>query len=444
MVIILFIFKDLLVLYNINMLHLDYLMISNGGCDPFHYIRGTGGLGYKPSPPFMHGLGYSHDWMDGSGFHGGMVFKHINTGKLTEENLQKYNEQKEETNEFGDFIPKVAKDKLSTTEEKFKYFNNQLGDLKRLERDDPINKDEYRGIRKEIKKILKEPEYKGLVKKDYPVLKGSEGEESYLYNQHHKEAIKSEKDPSKVYYERGNISEKDITDFDEETGILRNLDRDKYQAYDSKDIDAFNDNFIKAILAPLGKTPYGHKYIDKKKLDKNDKDYLRKEYLSNFPIDVIKGDTIWELKSYKNKLGDSGKQVLNKTKIIGTDKFPIKYMKDNNGEIKIKNIYYKHPVTRELIPAFPDNTKGYNYYWMFNNKDKLGYTNPLHNKNFSVVKVLNKENTYLGKWEDKIKRKNKDGVIIGEDILINNEDIHKFPSRYSYEFNKKMMREKKK
>ena len=68
MVIILFIFKDLLVLYNINMLHLDYLMISNGGCDPFHYIKGNGGLGYKPSAHFMHGLGYSHDWMDGSGF----------------------------------------------------------------------------------------------------------------------------------------------------------------------------------------------------------------------------------------------------------------------------------------------------------------------------------------------------------------------------------------
>lgn len=50
------------------MLHLDYLMISNGGCDPYHYIRGTGGLGYKPSPPFMHGLGYSHEWIDGSGF----------------------------------------------------------------------------------------------------------------------------------------------------------------------------------------------------------------------------------------------------------------------------------------------------------------------------------------------------------------------------------------
>jgi hypothetical protein len=48
--------------------HLDYLMISNGGCDPFHYIKGNGGLGYKPSPPFMHGLGYDYNLIDGSGF----------------------------------------------------------------------------------------------------------------------------------------------------------------------------------------------------------------------------------------------------------------------------------------------------------------------------------------------------------------------------------------
>jgi hypothetical protein len=48
--------------------HLDYLMISNGGCDPFHYMKGRGGLGYKPSPPFMHGLGYDYNLMDGGGY----------------------------------------------------------------------------------------------------------------------------------------------------------------------------------------------------------------------------------------------------------------------------------------------------------------------------------------------------------------------------------------
>ena len=55
------------------MLHLDYLMISNGGCDPFHYLKGRGGLGYKPSPPYMHGLGYDYNLIDGGGFKGGTI-----------------------------------------------------------------------------------------------------------------------------------------------------------------------------------------------------------------------------------------------------------------------------------------------------------------------------------------------------------------------------------
>jgi len=37
--------------------HLDYLMIGNGGCDPFHYMTGNGGLGYKPHEPYIHGVG---------------------------------------------------------------------------------------------------------------------------------------------------------------------------------------------------------------------------------------------------------------------------------------------------------------------------------------------------------------------------------------------------
>ena len=45
-------------------------MISNGGCDPFHYLKGRGGLGYKPSPPFMHGLGYDYNFIDGMGIKG--------------------------------------------------------------------------------------------------------------------------------------------------------------------------------------------------------------------------------------------------------------------------------------------------------------------------------------------------------------------------------------
>ena len=37
--------------------HLDDLMIINGGCDPYHYLKGHGGLGYKPSQHYPHGVG---------------------------------------------------------------------------------------------------------------------------------------------------------------------------------------------------------------------------------------------------------------------------------------------------------------------------------------------------------------------------------------------------
>ena len=48
--------------------HLDYLMISNGGCDPFHYLKGNGALGYKPHEPYIHGVGRSYEMVSGRGF----------------------------------------------------------------------------------------------------------------------------------------------------------------------------------------------------------------------------------------------------------------------------------------------------------------------------------------------------------------------------------------
>jgi len=428
-------------------------MINNGGCDPFHYIKGNGGLGYKPNAHYMHGLGYDYyNNIDGSGFSrmiGGMARKDIMTGKLTDEQLEAYNEKVPEDQritEFDKFIDEVDKDKTVSNKDKFKYFNNQLGDLERLKIDDPLREDEYQDVINKIEEKLEKSKYKNFVKKEYPLLIGRHGEENYLFNQHHKEAEDKTSDPLKVHFMRGNISEKDIIDFDEETGILRNLDKDKSETYDSKDLDAYNDDFIKAIVAPYGITWSGHKYVNKNKLMDNDKKHLIEYFLSNFPIDGIKGNTIWELKSYSDLLGtNEQKQRLNETKIKGTVEFPIRYMKDKNGEIKLKNIYYRNNNTGKLVEAFKDKKNGYNYLWMFSNKDKIGYVNPLSNKNFHVERLVPGKEIYQGIWnkDEKIERKNK-GKIVGYDVLIDNEDIHKFPSRYSYEFNKKMMKEKKK
>jgi hypothetical protein len=73
---------------------MDYLMINNGGCDPFHYIRGKGGLGYKPSPPFMHGLGYDYNLIDGMGIKGGTFNRDYNeVQELAELDPEEENEE---------------------------------------------------------------------------------------------------------------------------------------------------------------------------------------------------------------------------------------------------------------------------------------------------------------------------------------------------------------
>ena len=69
------------------MKHLDYLMINNGGCDPFHYLKGNGALGYKPSPPFMHGLGYDYNLIDGGGFNSYKIDKSYLEGKGWDEDF---------------------------------------------------------------------------------------------------------------------------------------------------------------------------------------------------------------------------------------------------------------------------------------------------------------------------------------------------------------------
>jgi hypothetical protein len=97
------------------MLHLDYLMISNGGCDPFHYLQGRGGLGYKPSHPYMHGLGYDYNFIDGCGIIGG--------GREKKTNRYFYSPDEE--------IEKIVKPK-----ELFRVLNLNINDI---EEDDPAN-----------------------------------------------------------------------------------------------------------------------------------------------------------------------------------------------------------------------------------------------------------------------------------------------------------------
>ena len=51
--------------------------------------------------------------------------------------------------------------------------------------------------------------------------------------------------------ERGNIFEEDVYTYDDENNILRNLDKDKTNAYNTKDLEPYSDHFLNYIIKIL-------------------------------------------------------------------------------------------------------------------------------------------------------------------------------------------------
>jgi len=121
------------------MLHLDFLMINNGGCDPFHYIKGNGGLGYKPNAHYMHGLGYDYyNNIDGSGFPrmiGGVIsneeevrerIKELQSEKELEGQMDKIRKGISEIENNKYYDPDEEKKDLETLRELWEQANNKL------------------------------------------------------------------------------------------------------------------------------------------------------------------------------------------------------------------------------------------------------------------------------------------------------------------------------
>ena len=427
--------------------HLDYLMISNGGCDPFHYLKGRGGLGYKPSPPYMHGLGYDYNLIDGGGFgmKGGMVYKSAETGKLTHELIP--NEDKE----FDELIDEIE-DSNNSDEKKFNWYIKELGDLNdELTNvgNTPEDLEDTEKMIVKIQDILKAPKYQVFQPKDYP-----EHTINPMFQTYQEQAekditanpnlIEDEVGKPKLSYgekvklHRGNLSEDDIIKFDIDTGILRNIDRDKSFAYDTKELDPYTDEFIKAVLldSQTGLTKVLKKpWINKASVKDEDLEWLVKYHLSKVPVDAVKDGTIWELKSYSKPINKSTSlQSMTQTKIRGTNEFKMKLMKDANGDYRIKNLYYGST----NIPMFKERPEGYKYYWLLSNKDKIGYVNPFKTKAFLNEKqaTYTKEpNTYKAKWDK--------NLVNGDNIYLSNEDFLKYPKSYSKNFDKIIKKYKK-
>ena len=158
------------------------------------------------------------------------------------------------------------------------------------------------------------------------------------------------------------------------------------------------------------------------------KKVLRDNFLQYYPIDGIKNNTLWELKSYKTPTKNDKTQELQPTKIKGYKQYQIRYKQNNEGDWVVDNIYD----TIYKMNTLPERQNGYKYHWGFNNKDGIANTNPLKSPNFIPIPVKSKSTGeikyYTGDWKQNVTKYNKPF------IQINNSELSREPSRYSKKY----------
>lgn len=442
----------IILIYYIMIKTIDDIMYISDNNNPFKHglLYGKGGLGYKPTPYNMIG-----------GMIGGMAKQNIDTGRIDHELFEKYG-----VDNMEDLIDHVMRSNL-TDKEKYNFLLKEgtdiMIDLKEkaditnnteLKKDVENNTDKIVNLLNDYKKsdYIKTDEQKKLLK----LLKKNNIDDNI--NNHFNtsfEEAKNIKDNFKDQnIERGNIVEDDIT---KNKLILDIIDDDNTPAYNTKDLHAYNMDFINALIKLERGDPNLVNILDVDKLPQPFKDNLYDKYLQYIPVDIVKGNTIWEIKSFTNKLlQKNGSQDMSETKIKGFEnnfwtnvnkslgdgfsiksspyKYDIKY-KNIDGNKKIDNIYFKinSPVSyygkrtkmsfNFDIPIFKQNLGGYNYHWLYDNKDKIGFINPLKKDNFEKLESqLNNPDTKIDSKGKKI-------------LKVNNNDIRILPYSYSKTLN---------
>jgi len=486
--------------------HLDYLMLDNGGCDPFHYMSGNGGLGYKPHEPYIHGVGSgfnsyknkfntkhhfpkdkSHTLIELSKITGydkdglqtiynkgigayhtnpqsvrpqvkspeqwamarvyaainpkskasrvdkSHLIKHMRGGMAgidpddpekiflgTHRFIDSDNNTLDVNDDIIERIGELAAKKDPEINNKIKDFiaNEiiELEDIKNAQNQDVVEKyrTEYIKILKEMN--VKKPEYNKLIDK----IEDENLETDTLYSQADKRSIND--------FDRGNKTEDII---DENPQILSKIDGDNSKAYNTKKVNApyYNPEFIQTLKDI---------YKDKKPKEKF-KDWVEKEYLQFVPVDAMKQNTIWELKSHKDNKKDF--QPYSKTKIEGYRNpnegvnYEILFMDNNKNPNKkmLKNIYFSHE--GKSTPVLVDNPKGYNYLTLFNNQDSRSYYNAMVDKKLETDNLVKDELELLlavklaskdGIAKDTFDRKKVKGRLeaLGLDEFEVNDEIH--------------------
>jgi hypothetical protein len=302
----------------------------------------------------------------------------------------------------------------------------QVGDLKELYKVSDITETDKEFIKSKINHInnvLNEDKYDNFDVNKYEY---KTTEDNPLYESFYKEANYN---PT----ERGDISEAEIMKYDTDTGILEDYDGDKSRAFDSKNILAYDPEYIRFLSGNRFNNNWELNKLPPKEIVKI-QEHLQKEFFKYYPIDTIKNDTLWELKSYQSPTKNNKTQDLQRTKIEGYKQYEIRYKQNDKGDWVVDNIYDTY-LKKNTLPTRPN---GYKYFWGFNNKDGIAEANPLKSPDFIPIPVKSKKTGdilyYKGDWnpEKKIEKYEKPF------LEINNSELKREPNRYSRKYNKKI------
>lgn len=215
--------------------------------------------------------------------------------------------------------------------------------------------------------------------------------------------------------EKGNVSENKLIDKDI---LLTFIDKDESKAYNTKDMNGLNNDFIQTL----------------KNIGMSDDD-IKNKVLEKLNFDVVKDNTIWELKAFgKNSYDVEKYDRYSKAKFYGSELTTIVF-NDKNGKKKYYELQYDFKIKNNKVvdisyvlqPKYnqtniyvgsiiKSNPNGYNYYIMENNKDTIQYINPLKDDNWKNI-------------DNQIKQGKKG-------INIPNSKFLKFPKSYIENFNK--------
>lgn len=355
---------------------------------------------------------------------GGMSKRSIQTGEYDAFLFTYYN-----VDNWDSLLINIKNDNNITNIQKINLLENELGDIEHSLNDEDNTDETNKALGRKILDIIKnelETYYKIDSMEIDLILLNATTKKSNSYFDTINDKAKDNKTLGTDEI-RGDINEEDITE--KQSIKLSIIDNDNSIGYNTKNFKAYNNNFfetLKTAFTVNGKEPQNEMFVE--------------QILKFVPVDIIKDNTIWEIKSLNDS--DKNSNSIKNTKlkgfenknisiggifIGGTIRFSFEFTSDGK---KVKNIifeligkkqigYNKKPIydpngINIKMPILKENPNGYDYYWYMSNSSGDRYYSPLTDQseinNFinelkeldiDITKIINDDDL-----ENKLRNKN--------------------------------------